>query len=63
MNIIVIIVVIGVLVMLTSITINVYQIINDIDICYKCPYSNSLYCYRCRRECSIKTNRYNKLKN
>jgi len=57
-----IIAMIGVLAISTSIVINFYKLMTDIDICYKCPYSNSVHCYTCRRESSIRSNKYNKLK-
>jgi len=57
-----VIVIMGILGILISLIVHFYRLINDVDICCNCPYSNSLHCHTCRRECSIRTNKYNKLK-
>lgn len=36
-----------------------YDIKNDVIVCSSCPYSNSLYCWDCKRNYNTKSNRYN----
>ena len=36
-----------------------YNVRNDVTVCSKCAYSNSICCWDCRRKYDIAPNRYN----
>ena len=39
-----------------------YKAKNDINLCSKCPYRNSMHCWNCKRKFNIKENKYNIVK-
>lgn len=59
MSVISIITIIVAIVIITALIVLKYKIDKDELICCKCPYSNSLNCWECRRKYSINENKYN----
>lgn len=45
---------------ISTLVVHYYNVKNDITVCSKCVYSNSIQCWNCRRKYDIKPNRYNK---
>ena len=44
---------------ISTLVVHYYNVKNDITVCSKCVYSNSIQCWNCRRKYGIEPNRYN----